>query len=113
MATSTHRFTMKPTKTKAEVRAELDAEIARYLSSGGAVNNIPTGTSGQLDNRNLFAQATQFEPKQTRTPLSEVVKELDARKSSKNSRAGKLSRRPTKKLITDDFGEPIRWVWQE
>lgn len=103
---------MKPTKTKAEIRAELDAEVARYLSKGGNVNNIPTGTSGNVDNRNLFANSTQFEPKQERTPLNEVVKELEARKHDKSTATAR-NRRPTKKLITDDFGEPIRWVWQE
>lgn len=103
---------MKPTKTKAEIRAELDAEISRYLSTGGDVKAIPTGTSGNVDNRNLFANSTQFEPKQARTPLNEVVNELESRKQDKSGRQHK-NRRPTKKLITDDFGEPIRWVWQE
>ena len=103
---------IKRPKTKAEIRDEINRDINRYLSDGGAVKDIPNGVSGREDNTNLFSQATQFEPKQERTPVTEVIKELEARKKGKNEPARKKSG-PRKKLITDDFGEPIRWVWEE
>lgn len=103
---------IKPTKTKAEVRAELDAEVARFLSKGGDVKEIESGTSGIDDNRNLFAHNSNFTPKETRTPLNGVLRELDARKKATSLRASK-PRKPYKKMILDDFGEPVRWVWQQ
>lgn len=103
---------IKATKTKAEIRRELEREIESYLSHGGEVKKIPTGISGNETNVNMFSQATQFEPKKERTPVTEIVKELEARKKAKTS-IMKRSRGPKKKLITDDFGEPLRWVWEE
>lgn len=104
--------TIKPTKTKAQIRQELEQEVRRYLSQGGQVNNIPTGISGNESNKNLFSQSAHFEPKKERTPVTDVVKELEARKHQKKETPKKL-RGPKKKLITDDFGEPIRWIWEE
>lgn len=102
---------MKPTKTKAQIRAEIEAQIETYLSSGGEVNSVPRGTSGNTDNSNLFSSSTSFEPKQERTPVNDIVKELEERKKIKTSTSPKKRTAPKRKLITDDFGEPIRWVW--
>ena len=105
---------MKPTKTKAQIRAEIEAQIEAYLNSGGEVNSVPRGTSGNTDNSNLFSAPTSFEPKQERTPVNDVVKELEERKKNKtsaNTPNNKKRATPRRKLITDDFGEPIRWVW--
>ncbi|WP_245929354.1 hypothetical protein [Agarilytica rhodophyticola] len=104
---------IKPTKTKAQASDELAEEVNKFLSSGGAVENIPTGISGNDKNVNLFATATHFEPKKDRTSVTEVVQELEARKKSNTSSGVKKSKGPRRKLITDDFGEPIRWVWEE
>ncbi len=100
---------IKPTKTKAEVRAELDAQVARFLSKGGGVEQVERGESGVTDNRNLFAKGTVFTPRETRTPLNGLVQDLEARK--KRNATAKVHRRPKKRAILDDFGEPIRWVW--
>lgn len=102
----------KRTKTKAEVRAELDRAVDQFLSKGGSVQDIPSGVSGKEDNSNLFGNATQFEPKKPRTLVNDVVQTLEERKSNKKQPAEKPSG-PRKKLITDDFGEPIRWVWED
>lgn len=101
---------MKPVPTKAQIRSQLDQEVQRYLQEGGTVNNIPRGQSGHQDNRNLFGNLGENPPKQERTPLDDVVKTLEARKKHPHNGV-KASRRPRKKLITDDFGEPLRWVW--
>ena len=103
---------MKRVKSKAELRAELAQEMESYLSDGGAVENIPVGTSGNTANVNLFRVATNFEPKKERTLVTEVIKDLDSRKKNKSVPIKKL-RSPRKKLLTDDFGEPIRWIWSE
>jgi len=104
---------MKPIKSKTDVRRELEQEVENYLSGGGEVNVIPTGLSGNESNKNVFGQQNHFEPKKERTSLHEVVKELDSRKASKKSVVKQKGSGPRKKLITDDFGEPVRWVWED
>lgn len=103
---------MKPIKTKAQLRNELSHEVEQYLSRGGAVENIPSGVSGNTDNANLFTSSAHFGPKQERTPVTDVIRELDSRKKIK-PRSFKPVSGPRKKLITDDFGEPVRWVWSD
>ena len=104
---------MKPIKTKIQQRNELNAEIERFLQHGGEVKEVPQGTSGNESNINLFSRSsTPFEPKTERTPVTEAIQALDSRKQ-KNTPPTPRKRRPYKKLITDDFGEPIRWVWVE
>lgn len=108
----TKRIVIKPSRTKAQIRDELERQVSHYLSDGGEVTVVPNGVSGNEDNANLFRQTAQFEPKKARTPVTEVIQQLDARKKSKS--APLRSRRgPRRKLITDDFGEPLRWVWDE
>lgn len=104
---------MKPIKTKIQQRNELNAEIERFLQHGGEVKAVPQGTSGNESNINLFSRSgTPFEPKTERTPVTEAIQALDSRKQ-KSSAPPPRKHRPYKKLITDDFGEPIRWVWVE
>ena len=50
--------------------------------------------------------------KQTRTPLTEEVKSLDERKNKKKSLTSSPVYRPKKRIIYDDFGEPVREVWE-
>jgi len=102
---------MKPIKTKAEIRAELEEQISQYLASGGEVETIANGVSGNADNANLFSSSTHFQPKQDRTPVTDVIKQVEERRRQKVKPPLKHVNRPQKKLITDDFGEPIRWVW--
>lgn len=104
---------MKPIKTKAQQRAELNDEIERFLQHGGEVKAVKQGMSGNESNINLFSRSSMpFEPKTERTPVTEAIQALDARKQ-KGPLTPPRKRRPQKKLITDDFGEPVRWVWVE
>ena len=102
---------MKPVPTKAELRAELERQIQDYLHTGGVVQAVPRGQSGQLDNRNLFGSLGQNPPRQERTPVDKAGQALEARKHPHSNI--KKSKRPRKKLLTDDFGEPLRWIWVE
>lgn len=103
---------MKTIKTKAEIRKELAQEVEDFLNSGGTVHDIPSGVSGHEDNKNIFAQQNYFRPRQSRTPLNEIVLALDSRKARKKIKL-KPKRGPRKKLLTDDFGEPVRWIWED
>ncbi len=104
---------MKPLKTKAQIRAEIDEQINAFIQQGGAVNAIPQGISGHVGNSNPFGTMVRNGEPQDRTPLVEIVKQIDARKSPQPKAPLKTTRRPRRKLITDDFGEPVRWVWVE
>ncbi len=47
----------------------------------------------------------------SRTDLSQVAATIDARKHKPKRQ--RLNPRPQRKLLYDDFGEPLRWVWQD
>ncbi len=110
---------MKKPVSKAEVRAELEQETERFLKRGGEVNNIPNGVSGKEPgdaplflNRRLF-----IEPPTPRTPVPEVVAAIEARRRVPPRRGAMRKRsrlpQPRRKVIYDDFGEPLRKVWVE
>ena len=110
---------MKKPVSKADERAKLQQEMERFLNRGGEVENIPRGVSGKdpgdpplFLNRRLFV-----EPPLPRTPIPEVVAAIEARRRLKPRRGPvrKLSRlpQPRRKVIYDDFGEPLRKVWVE
>lgn len=99
---------MQPLPTKAQIRAQMQEQLQQFLDQGGAIAEIPRGISGLFDNKNLYNSSPSLPPRPAHTPLNDVIKDLDARKQ------GKLPLKPSKprkKLITDDFGEPLRWVW--
>jgi hypothetical protein len=99
---------MKPTKTKAQIRAELDEAIASFEAAGGQVRSIDRGVSGN-PNTHLFRQAFNLSESGTRTPVVEVVQAIESRKHPTLQKRQK----PKRKLVTDDFGEPLRWVWED
>ena len=108
---------MKKPVSKADIRDELQQETERFLRQGGHVENIPQGTSGKdpgdpplFLNRRLF-----IEPKSTRTLVPEVVAAIEARRKERFARKPQRKRsrlpQPRRKIIYDDFGEPLRKVW--
>ena len=110
---------MKKPVSKAEIREELERQMERFLNRGGQVENVPRGLSGKdpgdpptFLNRRLF-----IEPKTSRTLVPEVVAALEARRQERFKRkpTRKRSRmpKPRRKVIYDDFGEPLRKVWVE
>ncbi len=108
---------MKKVITKAEIRAHLERETNQFLDKGGQVEKIPRGISG-LDNGHsmmLPSRSLFIEPSLERTPVPEVVAAIEARRKEKLKRtpAPKRSRLPQrrKKIVYDDFGEPLRRVW--
>jgi hypothetical protein len=110
---------VKKLPTKDDLRAQLDNEINQFLDNGGAVDEIPRGTSGKepgsapthLTGR-LFDQ-----PRTPRTFVPEVVAAIEARKTENLKRPPERKRsrlpKPRRKIIYDDFGEPLRRVWVE
>ncbi len=109
---------MKKPVSKADIRDELLQETVRFLEQGGSVNEIPRGISGKdpgdpplFLNRRLFV-----EPKSPRTPIPEVVAAIEARRHQKFRHKPQPKRRlppPRRKILYDDFGEPLRRIWSE
>ena len=109
---------MKKPDSKEDMRNKLRQETERFLQKGGNVNEIAQGISGKdagdpplFLNRGLFV-----EPKASRTPVPEVVAAIEARRRKKYHHKPPVKRkvaRPRRKIIYDDFGEPLRRVWLE
>jgi hypothetical protein len=99
---------IKPTKTRRELHAELQAEVQAYLEQGGQVSEIPQGVSGRpLGSGPLFS-VFEGESHENRTLVNDVVAAIESRRKahSKPPLTG-----PKKRVILDDFGQPIRWEW--
>ena len=107
---------MQKPPSKADLRRELETQLERFLHDGKEVQQIPKGVSGKETGAN-FQKPMQWQMEKSegeRTYLPEVVQRLDQRKHSKPVAPSRHARkRPKKKLIYDDFGEPLRWVWIE
>ncbi|MFT3928957.1 MAG: hypothetical protein QM709_01565 [Spongiibacteraceae bacterium] len=106
---------MKPLPpSKADLRRELDQQVDAYLREGGAVHEIPRGISGRANADGPLPNAP-FVGSGERNPreyLTDVIAGIEARRKPSEP-PKRASRRPRKKYIYDDFGEPIRWVWEE
>jgi hypothetical protein len=107
--------------TKADLRRELDRQIDAYLREGGQVQEIPRGISGREPSDGPLPAAPFFglantdgggETKEKRAYLTDVIAAIEARRKPQAAAKTK-PRRPRKKFIYDDFGEPVRWVWEE
>jgi hypothetical protein len=99
-------------KTKKEIRQELDDEVNRFLSKGGAIEDVKVGASGKELGANINNAIPLNGEKQTRTLLVNEINALDERKKAKLTQKKSEPHRPKKKVIYDDFGEPLREVWE-
>lgn len=110
---------MKKVTSKADLRQELRRETERFLREGGEVTEVPRGISGKEpgDPPLIPSQRLFIEPKAPRTLVPEVIAAIEERRSTRHVRkpTRKRSRlpQPRRKIIYDDFGEPLRKVWVE
>ncbi|UTA49051.1 hypothetical protein L1F30_05750 [Simiduia sp. 21SJ11W-1] len=105
---------MKPVKTKAQIRDEINNQIANYLSDGGEVLAVPRGISGREPTIHPPLPISFDRDQQNRTPVTEVISAIEQRRQQKHPPAPPRRRnQPRKKLIYDDFGQPLRWQWVE
>lgn len=105
--------------TKAQIRRQIEQQTADYLDHGGEVEQVPRGVSGWAAGESPPPSHTHAisAPRGERTYVPEVVAAIEARRQRparpKSLRGRKAASRPRKKLIYDDFGEPLRWEWVE
>jgi hypothetical protein len=108
---------VKKLPTKSDLRAQLERETSRFLKKGGEVSEVPHGASGTdpLHARGFHTGGLFSQPRSKRTFVPEVVAAIEARRQDKlKSRAVRKRSRlpqPRRKVLYDDFGEPIRRVW--
>lgn len=106
---------MNKRPTKADIRNELESQVRDFLEQGGNLEQVERGVSGRFDqNGPIKSNAIVFdEPKEGRTLLNEVVATIEARKHPEPTKKKTRRSAPKKKMIYDDFGEPLRWEWVE
>ena len=105
---------MKPIKTKRQLRDELNQQVSEFLDHGGSVKEVPRGLSGREDARGPLVSIFDGQGGEDRTPGPEVVAAIEARRKP-HPPLHKSNRkpRPRKRVILDDFGQPLRWEWVE
>jgi hypothetical protein len=103
---------IKPTKTRRQLHQELEAQVQEFLTHGGQVNEVPRGLSGRPDANGPLVSIFDGNSQEGRTPLPDVVAAIEARKKPQLTQKPKKLR-PRKKVILDDFGQPLRWEWVE
>lgn len=103
---------MKHITTKAEKRASLSAEIEQFFANGGKVDEVQQGVSGRDNPEQALLPVLFGEKAMKRTDARPALKAIDERK--KKSCEKKPSIKKSKKVpVYDDFGEILRWVWED
>lgn len=106
---------MKKLLTKAELRAQLAQEMEHFLSKGGAISSVDQGVSGRETGTPFLATTRELfiEPRAERTQIPEVIAALEARRKPARTAPATIRKRQRRKVIYDDFGEPLRRVWSD
>lgn len=102
---------IKPKTTKKETRSEIDSLVEEFIKAKGEIQQVDMGESGLIDGKYNTSHMGFSEPKKERTPLNHVVAAIQHRNAP--SPPLKTIKKPKKKIIYDDFGEPLRWIWEE
>lgn len=103
---------MKLRPNKIQIRNEMNQQVREFLGSGGVIVEVAQGETGLGDKGSLNPGGFVERPRDSRTPVTDVVASIETRRHAR-SLASKPQRpkRPRKKMLFDDFGEPLRWVW--
>lgn len=109
-------FFKKP-PSRADIRRSLDQDVDAFLARGGEINQVKPGETA-LESRNAPLKPPLFtEPRSERTPVSDVIQDVDNRRKAQMKSRHVTHRNPRpkrkKQVIYDDFGEPLRTVWTE
>ena len=106
---------MNKRPSKSEVRDQINSEVEAFLRDGGQVKELARGETG-LVNCAYNDRSLGFEkPKEERTPVDHVLQTIDQRRQDKRKPVPSKPKRrgPRKKVIYDDFGEPVRVIWED
>lgn len=103
-------------RSKESLRLELEQATRQFLTGGGEVKSVPSGTSAwEPGTRPPPSRPLFTEPREERTPVNDVVATIEARREAQKQKRkptrNRRDRRPRRRVIYDDFGEPLRHVW--
>jgi len=115
IAPTTNNLIVTARSSKSSMRDELRKKTEEFLKRGGEIKQHNQGETGEpADKPRARSVFVSGEPRQTRTYINDVVSALDSRKKKKTPpKPVKVSKSPKKKIIYDDFGEPVREVWTD
>ena len=101
--------------SKNRIRDDIQRKTEEFLSGGGEIKKHDRGETGEpADKPRAKSVFVSSQPRQTRTYINDVVSALDNRKKKPARPVAKTpAKRARKKVIYDDFGEPLREVWTE
>jgi hypothetical protein len=101
--------------SKKSIRGDIQRKTEEFLSRGGEIKKHERGATGEpADKPRAKSVFVSNQPRQTRTYINDVVSAIDNRKKKPAKSAPKpAAKRRRKKVIYDDFGEPLREVWTE
>lgn len=101
--------------SKNKIRGDIQRKTEEFLSRGGEIKKHDCGETGEpADKPRAKSVFVSNQPRQTRTYINDVVSAIDNRKKKPAKAASKpTAKRRRKKVIYDDFGEPLREVWTE
>lgn len=99
--------------SKNALRRELRKKTEEFLVKGGEIKKFQQGETGEPADKprkkSVFVSPSQIK---SRTYVNEMVAKIDERKRKGSKKSlEKSTKRPRKKIIYDDFGEPLREVW--
>ena len=100
--------------SKKSIRKEILAKTQDYLCNGGLIEEVSLRESGQNTKEPIVRPALKIdESSKNKIYLTDVVSTIDARKlkTNKSRLLTKDHSGRHKKIIYDDFGEPLREVW--
>ncbi len=106
---------MKQPPNKDKLRDAIAHQVSAFLGEGGQIQQVRPGVTG-VDPQSPGVQPFVFEQaRQTRTPVTGAVAAIEARRRGRKKAAKRTatSRKPEKRIVYDDFGEPLRWVWRD
>lgn len=101
---------------KADLRRQIEEQIRDFLRGGGEVAQVPKGASGRdpLTGPRRPVRNVIDEPRAERTYVPEVIAAIESRRRARPPAPARRPPRrqsPRKKIIYDEFGEPVRFVW--
>jgi hypothetical protein len=101
--------------SKRQLREQLRRQTEAFISRGGKVQSVTQGQSGLpssaagRSSSELFAGAGR----QSRTSVNDALEALAQRRQAAKTTQPKPRLQRRKKVVYDDFGEPLREVWVE
>lgn len=105
---------MNKRPSKNDVRDQINQEVEDFLRKGGEVKELARGETGLINGKYNDRSLGFEKPKEERTPVEHVLKDIDQRRQESRKPVKKsTTKRPRKKIIYDDFGEPLRVIWED